>query len=275
MKQKVWFITGSSRGFGKVWAKAALERGDKVVATARNMDHLKDMQEAFKESVLPLPLDVTDRAACFDAIAKAHEHFGRIDVVVNNAGYGLFGMVEEATEAEVRAQMETNFFGALWVTQAALPIMRKQQSGHIMQVSSVGGVIANIYLGFYHASKWALEAFSESLSREVAGMGIRVTIIEPGGYHTDWGESSAVYATPVDAYQKVREKHAEIRNSFKMGDPKATAPVILQIADMDEPPLRIFLGEQPIEWVKKLYQKRMETWEKWHPLSVQAQGTVS
>jgi len=272
MEQKVWFITGSSKGFGNEWAKAALQRGDKVVATARNIDSLKDLQVEFKEAVLPLHLDVTDRAACFSAIEKAHQHFGRIDVVVNNAGYGLFGMVEEITEAEARAQMDTNFFGALWVTQAVLPIMRKQQSGHIMQVSSVGGIIANVSLGLYHASKWALEAFSESLSKEVASMGIRVTLIEPGGYATDWGGSSAVHTTALAAYEKIREERAKMRGVFKYGDPKATGSAILQIADADEPPLRIFLGEQPLQWVKDQYQKRLETWEKWQHVSIEAQG---
>ena len=272
MEQKVWFITGSSRGFGNEWARAALKRGDKVVATARSVDSLNDLKDEFKQTVLPLQLDVTHRASCFAAIEKAHQHFGRIDIVVNNAGYGLFGMVEEITEAEARAQMETNFFGALWITQAVLPIMRKQQSGHIMQVSSIGGVIANISLGLYHASKWALEAFSESLSKEVASMGIHVTIIEPGGYSTDWGGSSAVRSTALTAYEKVREEHAKVRAMFRLGNPKATADAILQIADTSEPPLRIFLGEQPLQWAKDLYQKRIETWEKWQHVSLQAQG---
>lgn len=272
MEQKVWFITGASKGFGNEWAKAALQRGDKVVATARTIDNLKDLQAAYKENVLLLPLDVTQREACFNAIEKAHQHFGRIDVVVNNAGYGLFGMVEEISEAEARAQMETNFFGALWVTQAVLPIMRKQQSGHIMQVSSIGGIIANISLGLYHASKWALEAFSESLSKEVGGMGIHVTIIEPGGYKTDWGGSSAVHTSANADYSKVREEHAKVRGLFKLGDPAATADVIMKIADLANPPLRIFLGEQSLKWAKDLYQARIETWEQWQHLSLQAQG---
>jgi NAD(P)-dependent dehydrogenase (short-subunit alcohol dehydrogenase family) len=181
-------------------------------------------------------------------------------------------MVEEITEAEARSQMETNFFGALWVTQAVLPFMRKQQSGHIMQVSSIGGIIANISLGLYHASKWALEAFSESLSKEVAGMGIHVTLIEPGGYRTDWSGTSAVRTIALAAYNKSREEQAKVRDIFKYGEPKATADAILQIADANKPPLRIFLGEQPLQWVKSLYQKRIETWEKWQHVSLQAQG---
>ncbi|SDH20596.1 SDR family oxidoreductase [Mucilaginibacter gossypii] len=272
MKNKTWFITGSSRGFGNEWATAALQRGDNVAATARNVDDLADLKSRFGHQVLPLQLDVTDRAACFEAVEQARAHFGRLDIVVNNAGYGLFGMVEEISEKEARDQMETNFFGALWVTQAALPIMREQQSGRILQVSSIGGIIANISLGLYHASKWALEAFSESLSKEVAGMGVFVTLIEPGGYGTDWSGSSAIHASANPAYDALRAERAKLRGTFKPGDPVATREAILQIADADEPPLRIFLGEQPLGWAKDAYQKRLETWEKWQDVSEKAQG---
>lgn len=272
MGSKTWFITGASRGFGKEWAKAALERGDSVAATARNIDSLKELTEVYGARVLPLQLDVTDRSACFRAIEETRSHFGRVDIVVNNAGYGLFGMVEEISEAEARAQMETNFFGALWVTQAVLPIMRQQRSGRILQVSSIGGIIANINLGLYHASKWALEAFSESLSKEVAGMGIFVTLIEPGGYGTDWGGSSAAHAAPNPAYDALREERARLRGTFKQGDPKATGNAILQVVDASQPPLRIFLGQQPLQWAKDQYGKRIEVWEQWQPVSVKAQG---
>src|SRR5690606_11048133 len=184
---KVWFITGASRGFGREWAIAALDRGDRVAATARDVSTLDDLRDRFGDAVLAMTLDVTDRAADFAAVQRAHDHFGRLDIVVNNAGYGHFGFVEELTETEVRDQMETNFFGALWVTQAALPYLRRQRSGHIIQVSSIGGVSAFADLGAYHASKWALEGLSQSLSLEVAPFGIHVTLIEPGGYATDWG----------------------------------------------------------------------------------------
>lgn len=272
MEKKTWFITGASRGFGKEWTTAALQRGDNVAATARNVDALADLKSEFGDLLLPLQLDVTDRDACFTAVEEARSHFGKLDIVINNAGYGLFGMVEEISEKEARDQMETNFFGALWVTQAALPFMREQKSGRILQVSSIGGIIANISLGLYHASKWALEAFSESLSKEVAGMGIFVTLIEPGGYGTDWSGSSAVHATPKPAYDVLREERAKLRGTFKPGDPAATSEAILQIVDAEEPPLRIFLGEQPLQWAKDQYQKRMETWEKWQDVSVKAQG---
>src|SRR5208282_4450277 len=198
---KTWFITGTSRGFGREWTKAALGRGDKVAATARNTDSIRDLVNEYGDSILPLRLDVTDRDADFAAVKQAHEHFGRLDVVVNNAGYGLFGAIEEVSEVQARAQMETNLFGALWVTQAALPFMRAQGSGHIIQVSSIGGVNAFPTVGLYHASKWALEGFSQSLAAEVASFGIKVTIVEPGGYATDWGGPSAKRATQMSAYQ--------------------------------------------------------------------------
>ena len=177
MSNKVWFITGTSRGFGREWASAALERGDKVAATARNVASLDDLVATYGESIMPIDLDVTDRDADFAAVAAAHERFGRLDVVVNNAGYGHVGFIEEVTEAEARAQLETNLFGALWITQAALPFLRAQRSGHIIQVSSIGGISAFPIVGLYHASKWALEGFSQALSQEVAPFGIHVTLI--------------------------------------------------------------------------------------------------
>ena len=166
-------ITGTSRGFGLEWVTAALERGDKVVATARKLDSLKGLAEQYSSALLPLELDVTNRDAVFAAVDQGCEHFGRLDVIVNNAGFGLFGMVEEVSEAQARAQMETNFFGALWVTQAALPHLRAQNSGHIIQVSSIGGITAFPMVGLYHASKWALEGLSQALAQEVRSFGIR------------------------------------------------------------------------------------------------------
>ncbi len=223
MSTKIWFITGTSRGFGREWADAALERGDSVVATARDASSLDGLVATYGDRVLPLALDVTDREAVFAAVARAHEHFGRLDVVVNNAGYGQFGMVEELSETETREQIETNLFGALWVTQAALPFLRAQGSGHFLQVSSIGGISAFPTVGIYHASKWALEGISQSLAQEVAGFGIKVTLIEPGGYSTDWGGSSARHATAIPAYDEVREQAAN-RPSRRgtPGDPVAT-----------------------------------------------------
>ena len=210
---KTWFITGTSRGFGREWAIAALERGDKVAATARNTASLDDLAAKYGEAILPIKLDVTDRAAAFAAVQQAHEHFGRLDVVVNNAGYGHFGMIEEVSEEEIRAQLETNVLGALWVTQASLPFLREQGGGHIIQVSSIGGISAFISTGAYHASKWALEGFSQSLSQEVARFGIKVTLVEPAGYSTDWSGSSAKHSTPLPAYDQTREEATRIMYS--------------------------------------------------------------
>ena len=274
MSARTWFITGSSRGFGREWAIAALERGDGVAATARDTGSLDDLVERFGDRVLPLKLDVTDRAAVFDAVRTAHERFGRLDVVVNNAGYGQFGMVEEISEAEARDQIETNVFGALWVTQAALPYLREQRSGHILQVSSIGGVSAFPNIGIYNASKWALEAFSQSLAQEVAGFGIKVTIIEPGGYSTDWGGSSAKHATRLPAYDEFREQAAEARKARvgSPGDPTATRAAVLEVVDAEEPPLRIFFGEAPLGVATTDYESRLAQWREWEPVSIAAHG---
>ncbi len=208
-ENKTWFITGTSRGFGREWTIAALERGDRVAATARDASSLDDLVERFGDAILPIALDVDDRAADFAAVEQAHAHFGRLDVVVNNAGYGHFGLIEEITEAEARAQIETNLFGALWVTQAALPLLREQGSGHVIQVSSIGGITAFPIVGIYHASKWALEGFSQSLAQEVADFGIHVTLVEPAGFSTDWAGDSAKRSEPLEAYADVRTKIEE------------------------------------------------------------------
>ena len=272
---KTWFITGTSRGFGREWAIAALDRGDKVAATARDLATLDDLAGKYGDAILPISLDVTDREAAFDAVRQAHERFGRLDVVVNNAGYGHFGMVEEITEAEIRAQLETNVLGALWVTQAALPILREQGSGHILQVSSIGGVSAFMNTGAYHASKWALEGFSQSLSQEVAGFGIKVTLIEPSGYSTDWSGSSAKHSTSLPAYDQVRDAAARARGQrfTAPGNPVATREAILRVVDSDDPPLRLFLGESPLRIAVADYGSRLATWAQWQQVAAAAQGT--
>ncbi|MFE2093015.1 SDR family NAD(P)-dependent oxidoreductase [Streptomyces sp. NPDC002596] len=270
---KVWFITGTSRGFGRAFAESALERGDKVAATARNVAALDDLLTKYGDDVvLPLSLDVTDKAAVAAAVAATHEKFGRLDVVVNNAGYGLFGMIEEITEQQLRDQMETNLFGAFWVSQAVLPILRAQGGGHIVQISSVGGVAAFPSLGAYHASKWALEGFSESLALEVAGQGIKVTIVEPGGFSTDWGGSSAAQAEPNPAYDQVREAIAARFGDARYAEPADGAAALLQIIDAENPPLRVLFGTEPIEVIEPLYAQRLQTWADWEHVSRRAQG---
>lgn len=269
---KVWFITGSSRGFGRVWAEAALARGDKVAATARDTETLKALVDSYGKSVLPLELDVTSKTDVDRAVRRAHETFGRLDVAINNAGYGQFGAVEEVSEPQIRAQFETNVFGALWVTKAAVPIMREQRSGHIIQISSIGGVVAGPNLGMYHASKWALEAFSQSLAAEVRDFGIKVTIVEPGGFTTEWGTTSAMWADPKPAYEKIREAHAERRAKMRRGDPRATASVMFELVDMESPPLRVLFGHGMVEYAKKEYENRVAVWEQYRRLAEEAQG---
>jgi NAD(P)-dependent dehydrogenase (short-subunit alcohol dehydrogenase family) len=272
---KNWFITGTSRGFGREWAIAALERGDRVAATARHLESLSDLADKYGDSILPLELDVTDREADFAAIARAHDVFGSLDVVINNAGYGHFGMIEEITEKELRDQLETNLFGAFWVTQAALPFLREQGRGHIIQVSSIGGITAFPMIGAYHASKWALEAFSQSLAAEVAGFGIHVTLIEPAGFTTDWAGDSAKHSPTNPAYDGFREAVAKARAAAAAGrgDPAATGKVVLELVDAAEPPLRVFFGSTPLGIAKADYASRIEIWEKWNYLSVEAQGS--
>ncbi len=272
---KTWFITGTSRGFGREWTIAALERGDRVAATARNTDSLDDLVQKYGDALLPIALDVTDRDADFAAVKRAHDHFGRLDVVVNNAGYGHFGLVEELSESDARNQMETNLFGALWVTQAALPYLREQGSGHIIQVSSIGGISAFPIVGMYHASKWALEGFSQSLAQEVAAFGIKVTLVEPGGFSTDWSGDSAKRSEELAAYDDVRAKVMEQRatRNATPGDPTASAEAILQVVDAEEPPLRVFFGAAPLGIATADYESRLKTWNEWQHVALTAQGS--
>src|SRR5579875_1271855 len=265
MAQRTWFITGTSRGFGRVWTAAALRRGDRVAATARDPSTLEDLAREHGDALLALKLDVTDRAAAFASVRRAHEHFGRLDVVVNNAGYGQFGMVEELSEREAREQIETNLFGALWVTQAALPLLREQGAGHIVQVSSIGGISAFPMVGAYHASKWALEGMSQALSQEVADFGIRITLVEPGGFSTDWAGPSAKRSEELPAYDELRERAQEsrARRGAQPGDPQASAAALLRVVDAEDPPLRVFFGTAPLGIAEQDYASRLETWRAW------------
>ncbi|MFI7128361.1 SDR family NAD(P)-dependent oxidoreductase [Nonomuraea sp. NPDC050153] len=268
---KIWFVTGSSRGLGRHFVEAALSRGDRVAATARNAAHLSELVVAYGEAVLPLELDVTDKAAVFESVKRAREHFGRLDVIVNNAGYGLLGAVEELTERDLRDQLETNLFGALWVVQAALPHLREQGGGHIVQISSVGGVTAMPLGGGYHASKWALEGLSESLAQEVAGFGIKVTLVEPGSYATE-GAAGAVHAEAHPLYMAARESFAEFAKTLDAGDPAAAGRALLEIVDSGDPPLRVFFGVQGSPIVQQAYANRLKTWADWQDLAVRAHG---
>ena len=252
-------------------AESALHRGDRVAATSRTLDAFDDLIEIHGENLLPIRLDVTDRAAVDAAVRRAVERFGRLDVVVNNAGYGLFGMVEEVGEEQARAQIEVNLFGPLWVTQAALPHLRAQGGGHIVQVSSIAGVFSLPGLGVYHASKFALEGFTASLAKEVADFGIKVTLVEPAVYATEWAGPSAVHAERLPAYDEFRagmRRPAGVR-----GEPSATRAAILAVVDADEPPLRIFFGRGPLEVIRAEYASRIEEWENWDAVSRAAFGS--
>ena len=276
---KVWFITGSSRGFGRVWTEAALDRGDRVAATARNPEAHDDLVAKYGDAILPIQLDVDDRAADFAAVQQAHERFGRLDVVVNNAGWPQGGFVEELTEEAARAQMETNFFGMLWVAQAALPFLRAQGRGHIIMLSSVAGVYAHPGSGMYSASKWAIEGLSQSLAQEVNPLGIKVTVIEPSHFETDSaraGENSLMRTSvPIPAYDGVRAANAAARaaRSYPAGDPDATGAAILAIVDADEPPLRCFFGMAGLGIVTEQFDQRLTTWQEWNHVALLAQGS--
>jgi NAD(P)-dependent dehydrogenase (short-subunit alcohol dehydrogenase family) len=274
-EEKTWLITGASRGFGREFARAALRRGDRVAATARDIATLNDLANDYP-GLLVLPLDVTAADAVRDRVAEAEKHFGRLDVVVNNAGYGHFGAVEEVTDADLREQLEVNVFGAHRVVRAALPGMRERGSGHIVQISSIGGVIAVPNLGAYHASKWALEALSESLAAEVARFGVHLTIVEPGGYDTDWAGSSARHSDRLPAYDAMREERAARMSTNVPGDPAAAAQALLEVVDADKPPLRVLLGAlfgEPVsETVRSVYHRRLAEWDTWADLTARAYG---
>lgn len=271
MESKVWLITGTSKGFGKTWAEAALKRGDKVAATARDINALTELKTLYGDTILPISLDVNNREDCFKAVENVVKHFGKIDILINNAGYGHFGFVEEITETEARQQIETNVFGSLWMIQAVLPIMRSQMSGHILQISSIGGIMAFPSLSIYHASKWAMEGICESLNQEVAQFGIKTTLIEPAAYATDWATTSASRSNTIDVYNGLRE--AMIANSGHMpiGNPDATANAILKVIDTENPPLRLFLGKLPLMMVEPTYNARLQTWKEWKEVSENAQ----
>ncbi|MEO8533529.1 MAG: SDR family NAD(P)-dependent oxidoreductase [Flavobacterium sp.] len=270
--KKTIFITGASRGLGKIWAETFLKRGDNVAATVRNTDSLKELAAEFPESLLVVPLDVTDKKASFEAVSKAKNHFGSIDVLINNAGYGHLGAIEELEEEEIRAQFETNVLGLIWLTQAVIPIMREQKSGHIIQVSSALGVVALPTLGIYSASKFAVEGLSESLAAEVAGFGIKVTLLEPNGYSTDFSASSAVQSKPLAQYDEVKAVLYASNNIEDYGVPEATAEAMQKLIDSENPPLRLILGKAGIQWIKYAYSERMKTWDEWQEVSVAAHG---
>ena len=271
--KKTWFITGASRGFGRIWAEAALTRGDNVAATARTLADVADLKERFGDAVLPMALDVADPDQARHVVRQAHAHFGKLDVVLNNAGYSLVGTVEEASEPEIRALFETNLYGTLRVIQAALPLLRQQGSGHILGVSSTLGIAALPLIGFYCTTKWAFEALHESLAQEVKGFGIKVTLLEPGAYATEFGSPASLKIAPgMDAYAELRKQVFGHLSSMERGDPQATAEAILKIVDAEEPPLRFIFGSGGLPMARATYAARLATWAAWDTVSNAAQG---
>jgi NAD(P)-dependent dehydrogenase (short-subunit alcohol dehydrogenase family) len=259
---KTWFITGAGRGLGRAIACAALDRGDRVTATSRRLADVADLAESYGDSVLPLGLDIRDRAAAAPVLGAALERFGRLDVVVNNAARSLVGAVEEVTEAEARDLIDTNLLGTLWVTQAVLPILRGQGGGRIVQISSGGGVISWPMNGIYQSSKWGVEGMSEALAQESGHLGIKVTIAQVGHMESDFGRPPAPDQPLLDAYVEPRALLAAV-GKRKGNDPKDLAADLLKVVDADQPPLRVLLG-RPIDDIRAAYETRIATWEEWH-----------
>jgi NAD(P)-dependent dehydrogenase (short-subunit alcohol dehydrogenase family) len=265
---RVWFITGTSSGLGRAIAQAALDHGDRVVATARSTDRIADLERDFADRVVALPLDVTDPDQARAAIDAAVAAFGHIDVVVNNAGYGVLGALEELSDDELRRQFETNLFGALQVTRAALPQLRRQRSGHIVQLSSLSATVANPGESAYVGSTAALAGVSESVAKEVAHLGIRVTIVQPGPFRTDFAGRSLQKADPIEDYAEsvgaARELVGQLDGN-QPNDPTRGAEAIIRAVESDDPPLHLTLGEDAIEAIRaKLDEQRAEldAWAK-------------
>ena len=269
--QKTWFITGASRGFGRIWAEAALQRGDRVTATARKLADVADLTERFGDAVLPVALDVTDSAQVQKAVHQAYAHFGRLDVLVNNAGASLFAATEEASDEQILGVFDANYLGMVRVLRAALPLLRKQGSGHILGVSSGLGIAALPMIGFYAATKWAVEALHEALAQEVKAFGLKVTIVEPGAYATDFGKSSQI-ADVLKPYAEFRKQFLVHLANAELGDPGATAEAILKLVDAENPPLRLGLGTSILPRARAAYAERLKTWEAWEDVSNAAMG---
>ena len=270
MSNKVWFITGTSRGFGRIWAEAALKRGDKVTATARKLEDIADLKERFGDLVLPLQLDVTDRERVPQVVQQAYEHFGRLDVLVNNAGYSLIATAEEATDEQMQDVFEANYFGVVRILRAALPLLRQQGSGHILGVTSSLGLTPMPMIGFYSATKAASEALHETLAKEIARFGIKVTMIEPGAYATDFGKS-ATRAAGMEIYGDFKQELMAGLMKLERGNPEATADAVLEVVDAEQPPLRLILGSHALPQVRSVYADRLATWQAWEAVSNAAQ----
>lgn len=268
--EKIWFITGSSRGLGRSLTEAVLASGAKVAATARNPRQLDELTKKYGKNILPLQLDVTNNAQIADAVDQTVKAFGRIDVLVNNAGFGITGAAEGYTEEQVRSQLETNLYAPIAITRAVLPVMRKQRSGYILQVSSIGGRIGNAGLSIYQAAKFGLGGFTEALAKEVSPLGIHVVSIEPGGFRTDWAGDSMTYAPEVEGYDQTVGfviKFLKGKNFQPVGDPAKAAKVILDLVENPEPPIHLVLGSEAAALLEKANAARTAEFEKWLPVT--------
>jgi NAD(P)-dependent dehydrogenase (short-subunit alcohol dehydrogenase family) len=270
----VWFITGCSTGFGRELATLILKRGWNAVVTARDADNVKDIAEGYEDSALVLPLDVTNKKQIATAVAKAQDYFGKIDVLVNNAGYGYFTSIEEGEEEKIRAQFETNFFGLVNMIQAVLPGMRKRRSGNIINFSSIGGLVGFTATGFYHATKFAVEGLSESLSKELSPLGIKVLLVEPGPFRTDWaGRSTARTETQLDDYKEAVGKRmdASLQGSGKqVGDPVRGCEAIIKAVEEGTPHLRLLLGKIALNFAAGKLEAMKENFNYWKDLTLSA-----
>jgi NAD(P)-dependent dehydrogenase (short-subunit alcohol dehydrogenase family) len=269
--QQVWLITGSSRGLGRALAEAVLAAGHQLVATAREPAQLADLVGQYSAQVRAVALDVTDEQAAANAIKAAVEAFGRLDVLVNNAGYGDVSSIEDTSMADFRAQIETNLFGVINVTKAAIPLMREQGAGHIIQFSSVGGRLGPVGRAPYAAAKWGVEGFSEVLAKEVGPLGIKVTIVEPGGFRTDFAGSSTALREGRPEYDATVGKMARFQrdyNGTQPGDPAKAATAVIHIASLDQPPLRLLLGSDAYNAVEQGDLAKAEADKKWREISL-------
>jgi NAD(P)-dependent dehydrogenase (short-subunit alcohol dehydrogenase family) len=268
---RVWFVTGASSGFGRAIGQTVLNSGGRLVAATRRPGAVQELAHQHPGRALPIALDVTDAAASRAAVSEAVERFGRVDVVVNNAGYGHVGAVEELTDAELRAQLDVNLFGVINVTRAALPHLRRQRSGHLVQMSSLNGVEGLAGGGYYAASKFAIEGLSESLAEEVASIGIRVTIVEPGPHRTRFAsERSAPRARPISDYAGSVGRTREILSQLdgnQPGDPARAAAAILAAVESDDPPLRLPLGQMALDNIRARLDARLQELEAWAQVS--------
>jgi NAD(P)-dependent dehydrogenase (short-subunit alcohol dehydrogenase family) len=267
-------VTGASSGFGRALAEAALEQGQLVVATCRHVTDLQSLRDRFPERALTLRLDVTNTAAARDAVRQAVAHFGRIDVVFNNAGFGYVGAIEELSDEQLREQIEVDLFGAINVTRAALPQLREQRAGHFVQMSSLNGVESVAGAGYYAASKFGIEGFSETLAAEVAHLGIKVTIVEPGSFRTRFLDQESVqWAEPIADYaESVGKSRETLRamNGKQPGDPARAALAIIRAVEADRPPLRLPLGQMAIDHIRATLGSRLEELNAWAAVAAAA-----